>query len=82
MLPAAGGARALPDGRSRAAPPAGRFFFSQHRPGQDRAGQQAMRPQGQEREPSAEEDPGDVDEDEAQFRTLMDRLGAHGVWDE
>ncbi|XP_054575691.1 EF-hand calcium-binding domain-containing protein 4B [Eptesicus fuscus] len=58
-----------------------RFFFSQSRPSQGDAGEQAAQLQEEKVYQSrAEEDLGDLDEDEeAQFQMLMDKLGAQNV---
>lgn len=57
------------------------FFFSQNKPSQEDAGEQAAQLPGEKVYQSrAEEDLGDMDEDEeAQFQMLMDRLGAQNV---
>uniref|UniRef100_A0A2K6FSV3 Calcium release activated channel regulator 2A n=1 Tax=Propithecus coquereli TaxID=379532 RepID=A0A2K6FSV3_PROCO len=57
------------------------FFFSQNNPGQEAAGEQVTRRQGElVYQSRGEESLGDTDEDEeAQFQMLMDRLGAQKV---
>ncbi|XP_055250403.1 EF-hand calcium-binding domain-containing protein 4B isoform X1 [Moschus berezovskii] len=57
------------------------FFFSQNNPSQEDAGEQpAQRQEEKVYQSRGDEDLGDMDEDEeAQFQTLMDRLGAQKV---
>lgn len=64
--------------------PPGHFFFSQSKPSQGDAGEQVA-PLQEEKvyQSRAEEDLGDLDEDEeAQFQMLMDKLGAQNVLEE
>ena len=64
--------------------PPGHFFFSQNNPSQEDAGAQPAQLQEEKVYQSrGDEDLGDMEEDEeAQFQTLMDRLGAQKVLEE
>lgn len=64
--------------------PPGHFFFSQNKPSQEDAGKRVTQLWEEKVYQSrAEEDLGDMDEDEeAQFQMLMDKLGAQNVLEE
>lgn len=64
--------------------PPGHFFFSQNKPGQEDAGEQVA-PLQEEKvyQSRGEEHVGHMDDDEeTQFQTLMDKLGASRVLEE
>lgn len=62
----------------------GHFFFSQSKPSQGDASEQVAQLQEEKvYQSKAEEDLGDLDEDEeARFQMLMDKLGAQNVLEE